>query len=86
MPQPCATNESGWTKSAIMAGTQGFEPRLDGPEPPVLPLNDVPAMVARSIISKGERAEQRRRAVPPQWCPHIELSWNFWSAVICARP
>ena len=26
-----------------MAGTQGFEPRFRGPEPRVLPLNDVPA-------------------------------------------
>ena len=26
-----------------LAGRQGFEPRLDGPEPPVLPLNDLPA-------------------------------------------
>jgi hypothetical protein len=25
-----------------MAGRQGFEPRLSGPEPPVLPLNDLP--------------------------------------------
>jgi hypothetical protein len=25
-----------------LAGRQGFEPRLSGPEPPVLPLNDLP--------------------------------------------
>ena len=25
-----------------MAGRQGFEPRLSGPEPPVLPLDDLP--------------------------------------------
>ena len=27
-----------------MAGRQGFEPRSDGPEPPVLPLDDLPAL------------------------------------------
>ena len=26
-----------------MAGRQGFEPRSGGPEPPVLPLDDLPA-------------------------------------------
>jgi hypothetical protein len=26
-----------------LAGRQGFEPRLSGPEPPVLPLDDLPA-------------------------------------------
>jgi hypothetical protein len=29
-----------------MAGRQGFEPRSDGPEPPVLPLDDLPALGA----------------------------------------
>ena len=47
-------------KRRELAGTQGFEPRLDGPEPPVLPLNDVPATVAPSIIAKGECGGQRR--------------------------
>jgi hypothetical protein len=27
-----------------MAGRQGFEPRSGGPEPPVLPLDDLPAL------------------------------------------
>ena len=27
-----------------LAGRQGFEPRSDGPEPPVLPLDDLPAL------------------------------------------
>ena len=48
-----------------MAGTQGFEPRLDGPEPPVLPLNDVPTMVVPLIISTGECAGQRRSTAAP---------------------
>ena len=30
----------------IMAGRQGFEPRSGGPEPPVLPLDDLPALTA----------------------------------------
>ncbi len=29
-----------------MAGRQGFEPRSGGPEPPVLPLDDLPALSA----------------------------------------
>ncbi len=29
-----------------MAGRQGFEPRSGGPEPPVLPLDDLPALCA----------------------------------------
>ena len=33
-----------------MAGRQGFEPRSDGPEPPVLPLDDLPAL--RVILEK----------------------------------
>ncbi len=31
-----------------LAGRQGFEPRLHGPEPRVLPLNDLPAWIGRS--------------------------------------
>jgi hypothetical protein len=29
-----------------VAGRQGFEPRSGGPEPPVLPLDDLPASLA----------------------------------------
>ena len=29
-------------KESGLAGRQGFEPRSSGPEPPVLPLNDLP--------------------------------------------
>ena len=34
-----------------MAGRQGFEPRLHGPEPRVLPLNDLPPLAEPLIIS-----------------------------------
>ena len=37
-----------------MAGRQGFEPRSDGPEPPVLPLDDLPALtgILKNWISR----------------------------------
>ena len=43
-----------------MAGRQGFEPRFHGPEPRVLPLNDLPATVAarRNLQVYTPRATQ----------------------------
>ena len=49
-----------------MAGRQGFEPRSDGPEPPVLPLDDLPALgviVEKRLArfkTKGNRERQNR--------------------------
>src|SRR4030042_5870046 len=44
-----------------LAGRQGFEPRSGGPEPPVLPLDDLPAL--REIV---ENRLYRFKAKPHQ--------------------
>jgi tetratricopeptide (TPR) repeat protein len=49
-----------------MAGRQGFEPRSDGPEPPVLPLDDLPAL--RVILEKPTNLCKAKPAMPP-WLP-----------------
>ena len=36
-----------------MAGRQGFEPRLSGPEPPVLPLDDLPAALRKQHLRES---------------------------------
>jgi hypothetical protein len=43
----------------ILAGRQGFEPRSDGPEPPVLPLDDLPAL---GIILEKRMARFKAKA------------------------
>ncbi len=42
-------------KNQKMAGVQGFEPRLDGPKPPVLPLDDTPIIFETEIIAELNR-------------------------------
>jgi hypothetical protein len=44
-----------------MAGRQGFEPRSDGPEPPVLPLDDLPAL--KVIVEKGIDSFKTKRSI-----------------------
>ena len=39
-----------------LAGRQGLEPRFTGPEPVVLPLNDLPVARGRRIIGEGRAA------------------------------
>ena len=49
-----------------LAGRQGFEPRYRGPEPRVLPLDDLPVPVGRTVAagnpdysrSKGDRVKR----------------------------
>ena len=38
-----------------VAGIQGFEPRLDGPKPPVLPLDDIPITFEAVIVAEVNR-------------------------------
>ncbi len=38
-----------------VAGVQGFEPRLAGPKPAVLPLDDTPITFENEIIAKLNR-------------------------------
>ena len=50
-----------------LAGRQGFEPRYHGPEPCVLPLNDLPAArFQQAGNSNYSHARSRPATVPPQ--------------------
>jgi hypothetical protein len=48
-----------------MAGRQGFEPRSDGPEPPVLPLDDLPVQLV--IVEKRIASFKTK---------HNRIGWN----------
>src|SRR5439155_1558617 len=66
-----ARSSGGIAKSLSgLAGRQGFEPRFHGPEPCVLPLDDLPAR--RGKISLAESASRSRAgcfriaSIPPK--------------------
>ncbi len=44
-----------------MAGVQGFEPRLGGPKPPVLPLDDTPITFEVVIVAELNRFVKQKR-------------------------
>ena len=52
----------------MLAGGRGFEPRLTGPEPVVLPLYDPPAGLINLAISG-----QKSRKTSGSFCPYFSL-------------
>lgn len=45
----------------VLAGGEGFEPSLTGPEPAVLPLNDPPALV-HNLANCGPNVKDKNRS------------------------
>ena len=65
-----------------MAGRQGFEPRSDGPEPPVLPLDDLPALGL--ILEKWPRRFKVKRGIPPNLPADSTISHSQLSQIQAA--
>ena len=54
--------DDGTTQERKMAGGLGFEPRLTGPEPVVLPLDDPPAGILLIFWGNSEKCQGKRKS------------------------
>ena len=63
-----------------MAGRQGFEPRSGGPEPPVLPLDDLPALGV--ILGKRGGRFKAKRGHAAKRSHKLHEASRLWFMVI----